>query len=221
MECFGGTDDPEYCDKNRIRAEKNEPEAHMSRPKIPLHESDDEVKSLTKSESNGIGVGKGKPTDSCEILDVISIEWKKKIESFKTRFSVIKRDESPVKRKKSAVDEAYENDQEVVGACKVWKLKVENIRGVKSDPPSLKKHDGEVGDNIRMVKCKDIGNSPSFSNNKVNVKVKRVQMKVRVELWRTLTMKKLHGLIIETRSADKDRIGSLVERPFMKNNIGD
>ncbi|CAG8611165.1 6697_t:CDS:2 [Dentiscutata heterogama] len=207
MECLDGTDNPEYCDKNRIRAEKNEPETHVSRLKIPLHESDDEVKSHTKSKSNGIGVGKDKPTDSCETLE--------------TRFNEIKRDESPVKRKNSAIEETYENDQEVVGACGVWMLKVENIRG---DPPSLKKHADEVGDNIRRVKCKDSGNSPSFSNNKVNIKVKRVQMnkrKVRVEVWRFLTMMKLHGLIIETRSADKDRIGSLVEHPFKKNNLGD
>ncbi|CAG8658369.1 1961_t:CDS:2, partial [Dentiscutata heterogama] len=204
MECLDETDNPEYCDKNRIRAEKNEPETHMSRLKIPLHESDDEVKSHTKSESNGIGVGKDKPTDSCETLEVINIEWKKKVESFKTRFNVIKRDESPVKRKNSVIEETYENDQEVVGACRVWMLKVENIRGVKSvKGRGLSNND--IQEMCSTWMDEDSGIIPSFSNNKVNIKVKRVQMnkrKVRVEVWRSLTMMKLHGLIIETRSAD-------------------
>ncbi|CAG8785640.1 6942_t:CDS:2 [Dentiscutata erythropus] len=127
---------------------------------------DDEVEIHTKSVSNGIG----------ESSEITSIEWKKKVKSFKTRF--------PVKRKNSA-EETYEMNRkfnnDLQEMCCAWMDKVARI----NDPPNLKKHAGEVGDNIRMVKCNDSGNSPSFSNNIMNIKVKRVQMnkrKVRVEL---------------------------------------
>ncbi|CAG8620206.1 1164_t:CDS:2 [Dentiscutata heterogama] len=149
MDRIRGTDNHEYFDENGIRAEKNEPEALMK-------------------------VDEGKPTDGCKTLKAACVEWKEKVESFKTRFSAIKRDESPVKRKNDAVEETYKNDQEVDGASRIWMLKVESVGGVKSakgrglsnndhqemcsawmdkvarikDPPSLKKH----ADKTTMIK---------------------------------------------------------------------
>lgn len=35
-------------------------------------------------------------------------------------------------RKYDMAGESYKNDPEVDGACRVWMMKVENIRGVKS-----------------------------------------------------------------------------------------
>ncbi|RIB01658.1 hypothetical protein C2G38_2230126 [Gigaspora rosea] len=82
--------------------------------------------------------------------------------------------------------------------CGAWMDKVALIK----DPTSLKKHVGEVGDSIRMKKCKDNGNSPSFSNKK------------------TETIK-LHMMNDLVRRADKDRIGDLVKCPLKKDNLGD
>ncbi|RIB23670.1 hypothetical protein C2G38_2032541 [Gigaspora rosea] len=83
--------------------------------------------------------------------------------------------------------------------CGAWMDKVALIK----DPPSLRKHANEVGDSIRMKKCKDNGNSPSFSNNKAE------NLKVKVELGIFLTMMKLHMMNDLERRADKDGIGDL------------
>ncbi|CAG8826822.1 15941_t:CDS:1, partial [Gigaspora rosea] len=102
-----------------------------------------------------------------------------------------------------------------------WMDKVARIK----DPPTLKKHAGEIGNNMGMVKYKYSENIPSFSNNKVeNIKAKRVQIneqKFRVELWRSLMMKLyvMCDLIIEARRADKDRISKLVKCLFKKVNL--
>ncbi|RIB09688.1 hypothetical protein C2G38_2044102 [Gigaspora rosea] len=105
MDHFDGTDNPKPCNKNGIRAEKNE--------------------------LIGIEVEERKPTAGCETLRAACEAWKTKIKLFKAQINSIRRKKELPKRKEidSKGGKVYRKSLE--DTCGVWILKVKKIRGVK------------------------------------------------------------------------------------------
>ncbi|RIB03803.1 hypothetical protein C2G38_740666 [Gigaspora rosea] len=187
--------DPGCCDRNGTDMIKDENKA------VLLHEKKEYVNTMYKFgyhygskrsvKKNGVGVKidiqkaldyhqksaeDRKSTRCYESIEAACVAWIKKVRLFKTQNNETKCENQKIKMSScNALNNNAKINKELglsnnhlQEMCGAWMDKVALIK----DPPSLKKHACEVGDSIRMKKCKDNGNSPSFSNNKAeNLKV--------------------------------------------------
>ncbi|RIB02479.1 hypothetical protein C2G38_2291202 [Gigaspora rosea] len=221
----------DYHQKSAINVQN--PEGSLFRQYSPgtnYHNEIDSAKNEEKASKWSPKSTENKKLSRCyESLEAACVAWKKKVRLFKTQINETECENQKVKMSScSALNNNAEINKEcslsnndLQKMCNIWVNKVACIRGSQS----LKKHSSKV-DDIKLENCKDISNSPPFSNENA-VKVNGMLMdkrNVKVEPWIPITIIKIYVtnyLVINVQSTDKDETDYLVKLLFKKDNFGD